>query len=239
MKEIEELQNLINKSHHIVAFSGAGVSTASGLKDFRSSTGLYHMDYEYSPELILSHDFFMCLPDKFYTFYKEYLNALNAKPNVVHTYLKHLEDLHKLDGIITQNIDGLHTMAGSKTVCELHGSIYRNHCLKCHKSYEAKEVFYSKANIPLCTCGGLIKPDVILYNESLDEKVIEESISLLEHADLLLILGTSLTVYPASSLIEYYQGQPIVIINQDKTNQDSNCTIVIHDSLINVFRKLN
>ncbi len=237
MKKIELLQKYIDECKSIVFFGGAGVSTESGIKDFRSADGLYNMQYDYSPEEILSHTFFLNNTKEFYKFYKDKLNCLDTLPNITHKYLTKLENNGKLKGIITQNIDGLHTKANSKKVFELHGSIYRNYCMNCHRFYEAKDIFESK-DIPRCSCGGIIKPDVVLYEEALDEKVINKSIELISNAELLLISGTSLTVYPASSFINYFRGKYLVIINRDTTNLDNIANLVINDSLGNVFSKL-
>lgn len=237
MNEVEKLQNLINESEKIVFFGGAGVSTESGIPDFRSKDGLYNMKYDYPPEEILSHHFFMNNPKEFYRFYKDKLNTLNKDSNVCHKYLKKLEDNKKLLGIITQNIDGLHEKAGSKNIALLHGTIYKNHCMNCNKSFDASYVFNS-TDIPKCDCGGIIKPDVVLYEEGLDENTVSYAIKLLKEADLLIIAGTSLTVYPASSFIHYYCGKNIVIINRDNTSFDNMATLVIHDSIGNVFNKL-
>jgi NAD-dependent deacetylase len=237
MDKIKELQTLINNSNYIVFFGGAGVSTASGIKDFRSKDGLYNMKYDYPPEKILSHTFFINKPDEFYKFYKDKLNCLEAIPNVCHNYLTSLENKGKLKAIITQNIDGLHQKSGSKNVLELHGSIYRNYCLKCHKFYEAEDVFNSKG-IPKCNCNGIIKPDVILYEEALDENILNHAIYELSKADLLIIAGTSLTVYPASGLIRFYNGKNIVLINKDTTSYDQNVSLLIQEDIKDVFEKL-
>ena len=237
MKKIELLQKYIDECKSIVFFGGAGVSTESGIKDFRSADGLYNMQYDYSPEEILSHTFFLNNTKEFYKFYKDKLNCLDTLPNITHKYLTKLENNGKLKGIITQNNDGLQTKANSKKVFELHGSIYRNYCMNCHRFYEAKDIFESK-DIPRCSCGGIIKPDVVLYEEALDEKVINKSIELISNAELLLISGTSLTVYPASSFINYFRGKYLVIINRDTTNLDNIANLVINDSLGNVFSKL-
>ncbi len=237
MEKISLLQKYIDECENIVFFGGAGVSTESGIKDFRSVDGLYNMKYDYPPEEILSHTFFLNNTKEFYKFYKDKLNCLDTLPNITHKYLTKLENNGKLKGIITQNIDGLHTKANSKKVFELHGSIYRNYCMNCHRFYEAKDIFESK-DIPRCSCGGIIKPDVVLYEEALDEKVINKSIELISNAELLLISGTSLTVYPASSFINYFRGKYLVIINRDTTNLDNIANLVINDSLGNVFSKL-
>ncbi len=239
MKDIQKLKELIKESESIVFFGGAGVSTESGIPDFRSQNGLYHQKYKYPPEMILSHSFFESNPKEFYKFYREKMNCLNAKPNICHQYLKQLEETGKIITIITQNIDGLHDKAGSKKVYELHGSIYRNTCQNCRKKYEPKIIFESNHSIPSCNCGGIIKPDVVLYQEPLDEKIIDNSIDALQNADLLIVAGTSLTVYPASSFIHYFGGKNLVIINRDNTSYDKYATLVIHQSLGTVFQELS
>ncbi|HIT10900.1 MAG TPA: NAD-dependent protein deacylase [Candidatus Onthousia faecigallinarum] len=238
MNSIETLQKWIDESKTIVFFLGAGVSTESGLKDFRSVDGLYHMNYTYPPEQILSHSFFLKHPDIFFDFYKKYLNALEIKPNLCHEYLVKLEKKGKLKAIVTQNIDGLHTKAGSSCVFELHGSIYRNYCISCGKSYSASYVF-SSSGIPRCSCGGIIKPDVVLYEEPLDDKVVRGAIQAIQEADLFIVAGTSLTVYPAASFLHYFKGRHLVIINRDKTSFDEQADLVLHESLGDVFAKLN
>lgn len=237
MKKVDLLQQYIDECDNIVFFGGAGVSTESGIKDFRSVDGLYNIKYDYPPEEILSHTFFINNTKEFYKFYHDKLNCLDTLPNITHNYLTKLENRGKLKGIITQNIDGLHTKANSKNVYELHGSIYRNYCMDCHKSYDAKYVF-ENSDIPKCSCGGIIKPDVVLYEEALDEKVISKSIELISNADLLIIGGTSLTVYPAASFIHYFQGKYLVIINRDTTSMNNMANLVINDSLGNVFSQL-
>ena len=237
-EKIKQLQKYINDSNNIVVFTGAGASTESGIKDFRSKDGLYNIIYKYPPEEILSHTFFINNTEEFYKFYKDKLNCLNNKPNPFHKYLTKLEKENKLKVIITQNIDGLHQKAGSTNVLELHGTIYQNHCLKCHKKYSAKDIFNSKDTIPQCTCGGIIKPDVVLYEESLNEETIKNTIKYISNCDLLIIAGTSLTVYPASSFIHYFKGKHIVIINKDTTPMDNLADLVINDSLGNVTKHL-
>ena len=237
MDNINTLQKYINECHNIVFFGGAGVSTESGIKDFRSVDGLYNEKYDYPPETILSRTFFDNHPEEFYTFYKDKLNALNIEPNITHKFLKDLEDTGKLKAIVTQNIDGLHEKAGSKNVLLLHGTTYQNHCMKCHKSYSAEEVFNSKG-IPKCLCGGIIKPDVVLYEEPLDDNVVTKAIKAISECELLIIAGTSLAVYPAASFIHYFRGKYLVIINKDSTSFDNAATLVIHDKLGNVFSKL-
>ncbi len=237
MDNISKLQELIDNSNKIVFFTGAGVSTESGIPDFRSKDGLYNQTWDYSPEEILSHHFFNNNPKEFYRFYKQKLNTLNKEPNIFHKYLKKLEEKDKLLGIITQNIDGLHEKAGNKNIALLHGTIYKNTCIKCGKSYNAEYIFNSN-DIPICSCGSIIKPDVVLYEEALDEDTVNKAIFWLENADLLIIAGTSLTVYPASSFIHYYGGKNIVIINKDKTAFEKEATLVLHDSIGNIFKNL-
>ncbi len=237
MNPIAELQKLIDESDSIVFFGGAGVSTESGIPDFRSQDGLYHMKYPYPPEMILSHDFFIQHPQEFYQFYRDKLNCLEVQPNRCHFFLKELEEVGKLKAVITQNIDGLHTKAGSKNVLELHGSVYRNHCSRCGKDYPAEMVF-SSDSIPRCECGGTIKPEVVLYGEPLDQETVEKAITVLRKADLLIVAGTSLTVYPASGFIHYYGGKNLVILNRDETDFDRMATLVIHDSLGSIFSQL-
>ena len=237
MEKIELLQKFINESNYIVFFGGAGVSTLSGIKDFRSKDGLYNMKYKYPPEMILSRSFFYKNTKEFYIFYKDKLNCLDKEPNIIHNYLYKLEKQGKLKAIITQNIDGLHQKAGNKNVYELHGTIYENYCIKCGKEYDAEYVFNSK-DIPTCNCGGIIKPKVVLYEEGLDEEILNESIYHISHADLLIVAGTSLTVYPASGLIRYYRGNKLVIINRDITDYDNLANLVINDDFKNVFDKL-
>ena len=237
MNDINKLQELINKSNKIVFFTGAGVSTESGIPDFRSKDGLYNQKYPYPPEEILSYHFFISNPKEFYKFYKDKFNILDKEPNIFHEYLKCLEDKNKLLGIITQNIDGLHEKAGNKNIALLHGTIYKNTCINCGKEYSAEYIFNSK-DIPICKCGGIIKPNVVLYEEGLDNATVNKAITWLKEADLLIVTGTSLTVYPASSFINYYLGKDLVIINKDKTNYDNIATLVINDSLGNIFKNL-
>ena len=237
MKKIEELQKIIDESNNIVFFSGAGISTLSGIKDFRSKDGLYNMKYKYPPETILSSSFFYMKTDEFYKFYKDKLNCLEIKPNIIHEYFHILEEKGKLKSVVTQNIDGLHTKAGNKNVYELHGTIYKNHCIKCGKLYDAEYVFKSKG-VPKCKCGGIIKPDVVLYGESLPEYDYNKAIYDISHCDTLIVAGSSLTVYPASGMLRLFNGKNFVIINREKTDFDQFATLVIHDELINVFSKL-
>lgn len=235
--KIQILNNLIKNSKKIVFFGGAGVSTESGIPDFRSKDGIYNQKYDYPPEEILSHNFFMNNPKAFYKFYKDKLNSLNSQPNITHYKLAKLENKGKVTAIVTQNIDGLHQKAGSKNVLELHGSILRNYCMKCHKFYDAKHIFLSDC-VPVCDCGGMIKPDVVLYGEPLPEDIWQEAIKKIEEADLLIVGGTSLSVYPASLLINYFKGNNIILINRGKTNYDTKATLIINDNLGNVFSQI-
>lgn len=236
-KKIELLKNIIENSTNIVFFGGAGVSTENGIPDFRSKDGLYNQKYKFPPEEILSHHFFVNNTADFYEFYKNKMNSLKYAPNITHIKLAELENKGILKGVITQNIDELHQKAGSKNVLELHGSVYRNYCMKCNKFYDSNYVFDSK-NIPYCECGGIIKPDVVLYEESLDYTVLENSISLISSCDTLIIGGTSLTVYPASGLIKYFKGRNLILINKDVTSFDKIASLVINDSLGNVFSNI-
>ena len=238
MDKMEELKNLIKTSNNIVFFGGAGVSTESGIPDFRSKDGLYNQKYKYPPEQILSHTFFINKTKDFYDFYKDKMNCLKYEPNITHIKLAELEKLGKLKAVITQNIDGLHQKAGSKNVLELHGSVLRNYCDKCHKFYDAKYVFESN-EIPMCTCGGTIKPDVVLYEEGLDNDILEGSIKAIMNADLLIVAGTSLTVQPAASLINYFKGKNLVLINKDKTPYDNYANLVINENLSKVFKEIS
>lgn len=228
----KKINEIINKSKYLVVLTGAGISTLSGIPDFRGENGLYKQKYH--AEEILSHSFFIKNTLEFYNYYKETFNILDKEPNIVHKYLKYLEDKNILKCLITQNIDGLHTKAKSKNVLEIHGSIYRNYCSICHKFYTAKEVFNTKG-IPKCTCKGIIKPDVVLYEESLNDTFIE-AIKEVQKADTLLVLGTSLNVYPACNLINYFKGNNLILINKDKTKYDNIANIVINDDLRNVIK---
>ena len=236
-KMIEEFQEIINESDNIVFFGGAGVSTESGIPDFRSKDGLYNQKYKYPPEEILSHTFFMNNTEEFYKFYKDKMNSLKYMPNITHKKLADLEKKGKVKAVITQNIDGLHQKAGSKNVLELHGSVLRNYCMKCKKEYCAEDVFNSQG-IPKCNCGGIIKPDVVLYEENLNDNIVEKSIDFIKNADVLIIGGTSLTVYPANSLLYYFKGKKLVLINRDKTSMDNMADLVINDSLENIFKNI-
>lgn len=237
MTELETLQQYIDEAKSIVFFGGAGVSTESGVPDFRSVDGLYNQKWRYPPETILSHSFFMAHTGEFYEFYKEKMLFLSVQPNAAHKKLAELEAAGKLTAVITQNIDGLHQAAGSKTVLELHGSVHRNYCRRCRKFYDAK---YMKAaiDIPLCDCGGVIKPDVVLYEESLDGDTIEAAVTALHNADLLIIGGTSLAVYPAAGLIQYFGGSRIVLLNRDVTPYDGRATLCIREPIGKVLGQI-
>ena len=237
MDKIRQLQDMINESNRIVFFGGAGVSTESNIPDFRSADGLYKQKYRYSPEQIVSHSFFMQHTEEFYDFYKEKMMFLDAKPNKAHLKLAELEAAGKLTAVITQNIDGLHQMAGSKKVLELHGSVHRNYCQKCHKCYSVEEIL-ATAGIPRCTCGGLIKPDVVLYEEQLDSETIDESLNAIIDADMLIVAGTSLTVYPAASLIHYFHGRYLVLINRDPTPMDDKTSLTLHGKVGEVLSQI-
>lgn len=226
-KEIARLQDMIDESHRIVFFGGAGVSTESNIPDFRSADGLYHQSYRYSPEEVVSHHFFYHHTDAFYEFYKDKMMILDAKPNPAHKKLAEMEEKGKLLAIVTQNIDGLHQLAGSKNVYELHGSIHRNFCTSCHAFYDAAYVKASKG-IPKCEkCGGLIKPDVVLYEESLDSAVIEGAVNAIRSADMLIIGGTSLVVYPAAGFVHYFKGKHLVVINKSEVSHAVNADLTI------------
>jgi len=237
MNKIEQLQKWIDESNNIVFFGGAGVSTESGIKDFRSKDGLYNMKYDYPPEEILSHSFFNNHTSEFYKFYRDKLDCRSVLPNICHKYLKVLEDNGKLMGIVTQNIDGLHEKAGNKNIYNLHGTIYKNYCNKCGKEYSYDFVFDSE-DVPLCDCGGIIKPDVVLYEEPLNEDVMYGAINVISKCDVLIVAGSSLTVYPASGFIRYFNGNHLVIINNDNTDYDTMADLVIHDKIGNIFSKL-
>ena len=225
-KEIEELQEIIDDSENIVFFGGAGVSTESNIPDFRSADGLYQQKYKYSPEQIVSHTFFKRNTEGFYEFYKEKMMFLDAVPNAAHRKLAQLENQGKLSAVITQNIDGLHQAAGSKNVLELHGSIHRNYCQRCGKFYDASYVKNSEG-VPTCSCGGRIKPDVVLYEEALDQNIIQKSIRAISQADMLVIGGTSLVVYPAAGFIDYFRGKHLAVINKSATAREIGAELTI------------
>lgn len=237
MNELQQLKSWIGQSSKIVFFGGAGVSTESGIPDFRSVDGLYHQKFEYPPETIISHSFYLRKPEYFFNFYREKMLPLGFDPNITHLTLARWEEEGKLSAVVTQNIDGLHQKAGSRKVFELHGSVLRNYCTRCRKFYSA-EFIKNSTGVPRCSCGGIVKPDVVLYEEGLSSDVLEGSIAAIADADLLIVAGTSLTVYPAAGLIRYYRGHRLVLINRDETPYDSYADLVIHDSLGNVFSQL-
>lgn len=234
-EEREQLKQWIETSERIVFFGGAGVSTESKIPDFRSVDGLYNQEYQYPPETILSHSFYIRNPEEFYRFYRNKMLFPDAKPNAAHLALANLEKQGKLQAVITQNIDGLHQKAGSKEVLELHGSVLRNYCTHCHKFYSLQDIL-DMEGVPHCECGGIIKPDVVLYEEGLDSYTLDRSISYIRNADMLIIGGTSLAVYPAAGLIDYYQGDRLVLINKDKTARDSHANLVLHDPIGEVLK---
>ena len=231
------LQEIINDSESIVFFGGAGVSTESGIPDFRSTDGLYNQKYDFPPETILSHRYFMTHTADFYKFYRDKMLYLDAKPNKAHTALAQLEQSGKLKAVITQNIDNLHQKAGSKTVYELHGSVYRNHCMDCKKIYGIEKILNS-TDVPTCECGGIIKPDVVLYEENLNEDVISGAINAISNCDTLIIAGTSLTVYPAAGFVGYFKGRHLVLINRDKTSYDKYAELVIREKVGEVLGEI-
>lgn len=238
MSTPEQLQNVIDNSRRIVFFGGAGVSTESGIPDFRSVDGLYNQKYDYPPEQILSHTFFMHNTEEFYRFYRDKMLCLDKKPNKAHLKLAELERAGKLTAVVTQNIDGLHQAAGSKKVYELHGSVLRNYCMKCGK-FSSAEYIKNSNGIPKCECGGVIKPDVVLYEEGLDDSTVTEALRAIQTADTLIIAGTSLTVYPAAGFISYFKGDNIVLINRDETPFDSKADLVFHDKVGELLDKIN
>ena len=235
--EVERLQELIDQHDNIVFFGGAGVSTESGIPDFRSQDGLYNQKYDYPPETILSHTFFMKKTEEFYKFYRDKMLCDTAKPNAAHIKLAELEQAGKLKAVITQNIDNLHQMAGSKCVYELHGSVYRNYCMKCGKSYDFAYMKEGQG-VPRCTCGGIIKPDVVLYEEGLDQNVINGAVRAIANAQVMIIGGTSLAVYPAAGLIDYFQGDALVVINKAPTPRDSHADLLIREPIGQVFSQI-
>ena len=235
--KIETLKTWIEASDNIVFFGGAGVSTESGIPDFRSVDGLYHQQFDYPPETILSHTFFYQHPEYFYRFYRQKMLPLEAQPNAAHKKLAELEAAGKLRAVITQNIDGLHQKAGSRNVLELHGSIWRNYCTRCGKFYPP-EFIRDCAGVPRCACGGVVKPDVVLYEEGLSEDVLHRAVHAISRADVLIVGGTSLTVYPAAGLIRYYRGSKLVLINRDETPYDTAADLVLRDPIGQVFAQV-
>ncbi len=237
MDKLGRFLEIINNSSNIVFFGGAGVSTESGIPDFRSVDGLYNQQYDYPPEEILSHTFFMENTSEFYRFYRNKMLCLDAKPNTAHIKLAELEKIGKLKAVVTQNIDGLHQQAGSKNVFELHGSVHRNYCQCCAREFDAQFILKSE-DIPKCTCGGIIKPDVVLYEEQLDDVTVTEAVRAISEAETLIIGGTSLSVYPASGLIRYFRGKNLVIINMSPTQHDKNADLLIDAKIGEVFSKI-
>ena len=238
MQGAEELQKMIDRYDNIVFFGGAGVSTESGIPDFRSTDGLYHQEYDYPPETILSHTFFLKNPEEFYRFYRAKMLCLDAQPNAAHKKLAELEEAGKLKAVVTQNIDGLHQKAGSRKVLELHGSVHRNFCTKCHAFYDAQYMLHTTGVARCSSCGGMIKPDVVLYEECLDDAVISESISAISRAQMLIVGGTSLVVYPAAGLLQYFRGEKLVVINKGATSADRNADLVIQEPIGEVLSKI-
>ena len=237
MDNVQQLADIVKNSQRIVFFGGAGVSTESGIPDFRSVDGLYNQQWDYPPETILSHTFFMDKTEEFYRFYRAKMICRGAKPNAAHLKLAELEKQGKLTAVVTQNIDGLHQAAGSKNVYELHGSVLRNYCMKCHKFFDADYIADSEG-VPHCDCGGIIKPDVVLYEEGLDNDVVNGAVKAITEADTLIIGGTSLNVYPAAGLIRYFRGSNLVIINMSPTQMDKNADLLICDKIGSVFSKI-
>ena len=238
ISEMERLRKIVDESDNIVFFGGAGVSTESGIPDFRSTDGLYHQQYDYPPETILSHTFYMQKPEEFYRFYRAKMLALDAKPNAAHKKLAQWEQEGKLQAVVTQNIDGLHQAAGSRRVYELHGSVHRNYCRKCGAFYDAEYIRDSQG-VPCCEkCGGAVKPDVVLYEEGLDQATLSGAVRAIGSADLLIVGGTSLTVYPAAGLIDYYGGNRLVLINKSVTPMDSRADLLIQGSIGEIFSQL-
>lgn len=237
MSAVDELQQVIDRSNRMVFFGGAGVSTESGIPDFRSVDGLYNQKYDYPPEEILSHTFFKNHTEEFYRFYRDKMLCLDKKPNNAHLKLAELERAGKLSAVITQNIDGLHQVAGSKTVYELHGSVLRNYCMKCHKFHSA-EFIKQSSGVPYCECGGIIKPDVVLYEEGLDDKTVSGALNAIQNADTMIIAGTSLTVYPAAGFVRYFSGNNLILINRDTTPLDNSADMVFHEKVGELLSKI-
>ena len=237
MEKLETLKQWIEESNHIVFFGGAGVSTESGIPDFRSTDGLYSQKFEYPPETIISHSFYQRKPAYFFRFYREKMLPLGFEPNVTHKVLAHWEQEGKLSAVVTQNIDGLHQKAGSKKVYELHGSVLRNYCTRCRKFHSA-EFIKNSVDVPRCSCGGIVKPDVVLYEEGLDQETIYKSVDHISKADLLIVGGTSLNVYPAAGLLNYYRGNKLVLVNKSTTPYDNKAALVIAENIGEVFRKV-
>lgn len=237
MTKIEQLQNLVSDSENIVFFGGAGVSTESGIPDFRSVDGLYHQQYRYPPETMLSHTFYVDHSEEFFDFYRKKMILPEAKPNKAHIKLAEMEKAGRLKAVITQNIDGLHQVAGSQKVLELHGSVKRNYCERCRKFYDELFILHSKG-VPRCTCGGPIKPDVVLYEEGLDRDIMHETVSYISRADMLIVGGTSLVVYPAAGMIDYFRGRNLVLINKASTSSDRKASLLIQESIGEVLGQI-
>ncbi len=235
--KIAKLQHIIDNSRQVVFFGGAGVSTESGIPDFRSQDGLYNQKYKFPPEVILSHDFFMDYPDEFYKFYRDKMLALDAQPNAAHKWLAQLEEKGKLSAVVTQNIDGLHQLAGSRRVYELHGTVHSNRCMRCGKFYTAQDILDS-AGIAKCDCGGTIKPKVVLYDEDLNMDIYNRSINAIANADTMIVAGTSLTVFPAAGLVRYFEGANLILINRDVTPLDNQADLVIHGSVGEILSQI-
>lgn len=240
MSDLAKLKEIIEKSKKIVIFSGAGLSTNSGIPDFRSADGLYNQKTKMNipPEEIISHSFFMRNPEEFYQFYFSKMVYLNAKPNLAHKYFAKLEEEGKVLAVVTQNIDNLHQEAGSKKVYELHGSVMRNYCMKCHKFYSLKDIFNENYEVPRCSCGGIIKPDVVLYEEGLNDNTVSGALYAISEADTIIVTGTSLTVYPAAGFLRYFRGENLILLNKSETPYDSYANIAIHDDIKNVIEYL-
>lgn len=238
MKQIQQLQQLIDQYDNLVFFGGAGVSTESGIPDFRSVDGLYNQQYAYPPETIISHSFFRKNPEEFYRFYKDKMLALEAKPNDAHKKLAELERTGKLRAVVTQNIDGLHQAAGSKVVYELHGSVHRNYCMQCHRFYDAEYMYHAEGISRCETCGGILKPDVVLYEEGLDMGIMQQAIRAISQAEVLIVGGTSLVVYPAAGLLQYFKGKALVVINKGATPMDQKADLLIQEPIGEVFRQI-
>ena len=236
-RETEKLQEILDSHRRVVFFGGAGVSTESGIPDFRSVDGLYHQKYDYPPETILSHTFFMNHPEEFFRFYRDKMLALDAEPNAAHRKLAQLEKAGKLTGVVTQNIDGLHQKAGSVHVMELHGSVHRNYCMRCGKFYDARFMLESEG-IPTCSCGGMIKPDVVLYEEGLDQDILRDAVKTISEADVMIVGGTSLAVYPAAGLLDYFRGDVLVLINKGATPRDNSADLLIQAPIGQVFSQI-
>lgn len=238
MDALEQLKEIMKETDNAVFFGGAGVSTESGIPDFRSVDGLYNQKYDYPPETILSHTFYRSHTEEFYRFYRDKMLCLSAKPNAAHLKLAQWEKEGKLKAVVTQNIDGLHQAAGSRNVFELHGSVHRNYCEKCHKFYDAEYILHSEG-VPHCECGGTIKPDVVLYEEGLDNETISGAVACISRADVLIVGGTSLAVYPAAGLIDYYRGNKLVLVNKTATSRDSIADLVIQGSIGEIFSQID